>query len=586
MSGDKNKPDPYQEERQEALAQNGTLDAVTNMTKIVNPFGPFGTTRGIHFGSTSFEGYDLNDMVDIVESAGPELLESASKALVDARDAIRDAAGELERDIEGIDWKGESRTAFTTWATSLVKTAEGIADYADIVGTQVMAAGSGLASVRKSMPPRDSRTDPKPVEEIPEAKRVDSNDEYTAAVKAEKHRQEAINQMYRLASFYTVSAGTMAKAEEPVFPKMPDAGVPAPPPTFLPDIPGPGHESRAFLSDARTTPQNHADVAAGRPLSGEQQSLVVHEASDSANLPQRPVGTEIASVGTLLPQEAVKPTNLTSPSTTGPTALTGPVPPMAPSAVPPTLRGPVGRAPGPSGMSAARVPPSVQGRAGGTPGSGPASRTGTGPVSQTPRTTTSGPMGSRGTGPLGQTARTSMPGQAGGSGTGPMGRGIVGGTPKSGGPVTGPVGGTPRGPVGALPATPSGRSGTGRTTDGVVGGRPVTGAVPGSNASRLPRGTVIGGEGTSAPRTAGQKSDQRGVIGAPSAMPSRGQSPRRPAASFDGVVGTPNGKASSARSGQPTAGGPITSRDGASKKSSDKNRSRSNGRRGDAPTTD
>ncbi|MGC0374444.1 WXG100 family type VII secretion target [Streptomyces sp. SAI-229] len=189
MSGDKKNPDPHQEERQEALAQNGALDAFTSMTRIVNPFGG-PSVRGFHFGSTSFEGYDLNDMIDIVESADPGLVDSAGEALIAARDAIKDAAGELSRNLGKIDWQGEAHTAFSDWAGSLVKTAEGIADYADVIGTQVLAAGSGLASVRKSMPPRDSRTDPKAVEDIPEAERVDSNDEYTAAVKAEGHRQE------------------------------------------------------------------------------------------------------------------------------------------------------------------------------------------------------------------------------------------------------------------------------------------------------------------------------------------------------------------------------------------------------------
>lgn len=224
---DKNKPNPHQEEQQDALAQNGALDAVMNMTRIV----PFGPSRGIHFGSTNFEGYELNKMLDIVESANPELLESAGQALVDARDAIKKAAQELSDNLGGdVDWKGEARNAFTDWRDSLVTTAEGIAAYADTVGTQVMAAGSGLASVRKSMPPRDTRVNPTPVKDFVEVEKVETNDEYMAAAKVEKHRQEAINQMYRLASFYTVSAGMMGKAEEPVFPRMPDVGVPPPPP--------------------------------------------------------------------------------------------------------------------------------------------------------------------------------------------------------------------------------------------------------------------------------------------------------------------------------------------------------------------
>ncbi|MGC9381965.1 hypothetical protein [Streptomyces sp. MH13] len=586
MSGDKNESDLHPEERQDALAQNGVLDAVMTMTRIV----PFGSARGVRFGSTSFENHELNQMIDIVESANPELLESAGRALVDARDAIKEAATELRTNLGGdLDWKGEARNAFSDWRDSLVKTAEGVADYADTIGTQVMAAGTGLASVRKSMPPRDTRPFSKPVEDFTEMEKTETNEQYTQALKVEKNRQEAINQMYRLASFYTVSAGMMGSAEEPVFPKMPDVGVPPPPPDFSPFKPGSGYESpRGFLSDARSTPQNYVDVGSGQPGqpdSDGQQPLGAQNPSVTEKQSQRPVGTEIAGVGTLLPQEGAKATGGTPPPTTGSTGSTGPVSPVVPSTVPPALRGAGGRTPGPRDMSAPKVPPSAQGRTGGTANHGQATRPGTGPTSQAPRANQPGPLGGRGTGPLGPAARTAAPGQVGSPGTGPMGRGIVGGTPKPGGSVTGPVGGgSPRGPVSGFRAVPSGPSGAGRTTDGVVGGRPVTGATPGSNASKLPRGTVIGGEGARAPRTAGQRPDQRGVIGAPPAASTGGQVSRRPATGPDGVVGKPNAKTPSTGGSGPTSGRPAAPRGVAGKQRSKEGRSRRDERRGNQGT--
>lgn len=582
MSGDK-KPDPYLEERQEAQAQNGALDAFTHMTRFVSPFGPF-SPRGFHFGSTSFEGYDLNDMIDIVESANPALLESAAGALVSASEAIREAADELGRDIEGIDWKGESNTAFTKWATSLVKTAEGIADYADIVGTQVMAAGSGLASVRKSMPPRDNRTDPKTVDDIPEAKRVDSNDEYTAAVKAEKHRQEAINQMYRLASYYTVSAGMMQAAEEPVFPKMPDAGVPLPPGYVKPEPPEKDRAPLTPLNDAHPAYQESRFVGAGSPRAEEQQSFL-KEASVPEALPRQPVGTEINSVGTLPPQEAVKPTAVTPP-TSGSAGPQGMISPLAPSAVPPAFRGAVGRTTGPSGVPAAKIPPSAQGRVGGAASSGPAARTGSGALGQTPRAAMPGSLGSRESGPLGQAGRTALPGQAGSHGTAPMGRGVVGGVPKPAGPVPGHVSGVPRGPMGAMGATPSSRSGPERGSDGVVGGRPVTGAVSGGNSSKLPRGTVIGGEGVSGSRATGQRPGQHGVIGAPPATSSTGQASRRSVGSSGGVVGMPNGRVPGTRNSGRTSGESEVQRGATGGRGPGTSRSRREERRDGAPASD
>ncbi|WP_053913711.1 WXG100 family type VII secretion target [Streptomyces sp. TP-A0875] len=581
MSEENGTPDPYQEQRQQALSQNGVLDAAMTVTKIIGPFTPL---RGIHFGSTSFEGYDLNAMVDIVESANPELLESAGKALVDAKEAIDEAAEELRRNLGDIDWKGEAHTAFRTWGDSLVETAKQVAGYAETIGTQVMAAGSGLASVRKSMPPRDNRSDPKKVSDIPEAKQVETNDEYTAAVKAEGHRQEAINQMYRLASFYTVSAGTMRGTEEPVFPKMPDVGVP---PGSLPsgDPRKPSDvASGASMSDSQATTAQAPPRAVAAEGRGETPIRHLVE-QKNVDLPAaRPVGMEIDSVGTLPPQEVVRPNSVTPP-TAGPATPVGPVPPMAPGMVPPSLRGAGRRAGGPGGTSALRVPPSAQGRSGGPLGNGPVGRGGSGPVGQVPRGATPGPaggrgagpvgpVGSRGTGPVGPVGRTATPSQTGAR---PMGRGIVGGVPKPAAPAGGPLGGATRGPVGPMGASPSGRAGagSGRAPQGVVGGRPVTGTAAAGGGSKLPRGTVIGGGSAPAPSSTGQRPAQRGVIGAPA--PSDGkQSPRRSVPGSDGAIGAPNG------------GTPGSTRGGERKKEkgSDRRRSRRDEQRGDASATD
>ncbi|MFE6286949.1 hypothetical protein [Streptomyces sp. NPDC057877] len=572
--GDKHNGERHQQEYQEALNQNGTLDAVMTMTRLISPFG---SSRGIHFGSTNFEGYDLNDMIDIVESANPELLESAGTALVDARDAITDAAEELSKNLGKIDWQGEAHKAFSDWGDSLIKTAQGIATYADTIGTQVMAAGSGLASVRKSMPPRDNRTDRKSVDDIPEAKRDDSNEEYTAAVKAEAHRQEAINQMYRLASFYTVSAGAMGAAEEPVFPKMPDVGVPEPPPGF-----GPVEPSRptAPLSPAsEPTTAQQVSAAAGAERQSPAEVLSPRTGVDGVvATPRQSVGTEIDSVGTLPPQEVVKPTPGVPPSPTGTTPSTGPVPPMAPTAIPPTARGPVGRATKTGGVPPTRIPPAAQGRVNTSPPPrgpvppGPMGRTGTGPVPGGPtgRTPTAGPVVGRGvgpTGPMGPTGRGTTPAPAGTRGAAPVQRGIVGGKPQAMGPGIGHVGAArgPVGPMGPTGAPPSGRSSAGRPRDGVVGGRPVTSGTSGGG-SKLPRGTVIGGERTQGSASTTQKPGQRGVIGAPPAPANSGQTSRRTTGRQDGVIGTPNGRTPGTRNS-----GRAPDRDE---------------RRGDAPRTD
>ncbi|GAA1433384.1 hypothetical protein GCM10009601_55830 [Streptomyces thermospinosisporus] len=579
MSGDKNTtPDPYTQ----AQAQNGTLDAVMQMGKVLNPFG--GTPGpGIHFGRTSFEGYDLNDMIDIVESANPELLEAAGTALVAARDAIKEAAEELKGNLPGIDWQGEAHTAFDRWAKSLVKTAEGVGDYADVIGTQVLAAGAGLASVRASMPPRDTRSERKTVDDIPESKRVESNEEYAAALKAEKNRQEAINQMYRLASFYTVSAGYMQQAEEPVFPKMPDVGVPPPDDVYRIEDPavGAGNPSVGPADDKATADRRSAATGVGE--SGPGAKMPASGPVDA--LAPRPAGTEINSVGTLPPQEAVKPTTGTPPSIGGPPAATGAVPPpMAPTGPSPAFRGPLGRATGPGGIPATRMPPSaIPGRAGAPTGAVPPK--GPGPV-QGPRPAVqgAGPVGSRGADRAVPTGRTVTPGQAVPRATGPGTRGIVGGMPKPVGPVTGHAAGAPKGSAGATGVPAAGRGA------GVVGGRPVTGPTPGSaagrNSAKLPRGTVIGGEGSPTPRTTGgQKRGQHGVIGAPSASPQAERSSRRSPGNADGVVGMPRATGQPGTRTRDRVGGTDAARGDARNSGARDGRSRRDERRDDQAAT-
>ncbi|WP_157880617.1 hypothetical protein [Streptomyces sp. Root1310] len=555
MADHEKKSDQYQTERQEAAQQNSGVEDAVNKAAVISP-GSLSSPGG--FGKTSFEGYDLNAMIDIVESANPETLENAATALVDARDAINEAANELSRNLGNVDWEGEAHTAFYTWGMNLTTTALALATYTDEVGTQVLAASSGLASVRKSMPPRDSRADPKKVEDIPTPQRVEGNEEYTAAVKADKDRQEAINQMYRLASFYTVSSGMMSLAEEPEFPQMPGMGVPEPSPDYgkFKDPPGQGPLSSA--SDVGTTSHHSAATGTERPRAENLPSS--HSRGDeTVRLPEHHVGTEIDSVGTLPSQDAVKPIAVTASPTAVPSATSaGTVSPFAPTGLPPALRGAAGRTSGVGGIPASRAT-SAQGRVGGAPSGTAAGRTGAGP--------------------MGQVGRAAAAGKTGGRTTGPMGRGVVGAAPKTGGQATGRTGGVPRGPVTGMGATNpgrpgSGRTGAGRTGDGIVGGRPVAAGAPGGKATRLPRGTVVGGESAPASRAGGEKPGQRGVVGTSGSTRGAGKAARRAAGSPDGVVGNPKGRVSGNATGGPGAArGPARNQGGGEGRSSRDKRS-------------
>lgn len=471
---------------------------------------PFGGTPRL-FGKTDFEGHQLNDMIDLVENANPEHLTTAGHALFNARDAIRDAAKELKANIHVVHWEGESGDAFRTWGDKLVGNTHKLADFADVAAVQISAAGSGLASVSKAMPKRDHRAEPVKVADIPPTKRIAGNAEYEAAVAVEKDRQEAINQMNRLSSFYSVSEQTLAAQQPPVFEAMPKVGVPQP-------VPGYGNEPREPIQTGADGRHSVGAPVTGRH-SGERPSVPArsdvtgqpaHSADatvPSVHLPtEHPVGTELSSVNappapTTSPVVAPQ----TTPVSPTPAGGNGFMPPLG-EFVPSIARGSM-RAAGPVGDGFRSPARSVSGPAGST------AREATGPM-----------------GRAGAAEQAAARGGTSSTGQMPMGRGVSGGSPRIGGA------GSPR--AGSTGPTAAGRGG------GIVGGRP-NASPSAAPTPRAAKGTVVGGEGTPGSARSAGRSSQRGVVGAGSPPPASGA---RSLSNADGVTGKPQGKTAGARS--------------------------------------
>ncbi|MEV0641343.1 hypothetical protein AB0I77_41760 [Streptomyces sp. NPDC050619] len=519
MSDEQKHQDPHQAEKKQVAEQAGVINTASRVVE-ATPFG--GAALGA-LGRSNFESHDLNAMIDLVESARPEDLETAGKALWNAKDAIEKAAEELKGHIGRVEWEGETATAFHKWGDKLVKHALELAAFAEVTGTQITAAATGLASVRTAMPPRDTRFAPKTVDQIPTPMQVEGNREYAAAVKAEKDRQEAINQMNRLASFYAVSEEVMAGQEPPAFEPMPDVGVPKPDPNYEERRNNEAQGSGELRAAHQSVVAGHdsSSTATGHPRSGDTTPPLKH-VDDPTVSSDVNVGTKIDSVGTVPPQEVTRPSTNVAPPVTGPSGgHGGTVPPFPSGTVPPAPSGPAGRTSGFGGANGNRAAPiSAQGRTG----------------------TPNGTVGGRGTsGPMGHATTTGQSGTRGG-GASPMGRGVSGGMPRAiGGPASDRAGGA---------------SSTGAARgNGVVGGRPATGP-QGATGSRVPRGTVVGAEGNTGSRTPAGQIGQRGVIGAPNSTPGTrpGQTARPPARNPDGVVGTPKGRTPPARSGGPAGG--------------------------------
>ncbi|MFF4918459.1 hypothetical protein [Streptomyces tendae] len=457
-------------------------------------------------GRTNFENHDLNEMVELVEQTNPEDLESAGKALWDARDAIKEAAKELDGHIGNVHWVGEAGEAFRKWGRSLVTSTHGLSAFAGGAGDQITAAAVGLANVRTAMPERDTRPTSKALrpEQLPTPMQVESNSDYAEAVRVEKDRQEAINQMNRLSSYYAVSEGFLAGLKPPTFTSMPDVGVPKP--SRSPVDSGNGTLPTAGVEGNRTGIPSSDRSSASVEGPSQPQDMRNGVVSTDGRTRQFvdldvPVSTTIDSVGTpTLPTAPVS--GPTLPSTLPPGDGGGPTGPFGPSFGPPVSPGRPSRVDGGPGRTRAPFP--AQGRVtppgqGGGPGPGrPGNQ---GPFNQVGRPTPA---------PAGQ--QPVAKGLTSGAKPSLMGPGVSGGTPRPNPtmvqrPTSGPI------------------TGAGRT-GGVVGGRPTstTGAT-GRSGPKLPRGTVVGADaGTQSGK--GGSTAKPGITGVPAGSRSAARAER------------------------------------------------------------
>ncbi|MEV0925665.1 hypothetical protein AB0I99_11130 [Streptomyces spongiicola] len=525
------------EDSTQIRARFGATDALERFATMMDDIG-FGSGSGGFFGRTDFESRRLNEMLDLVGNSNPADLERAGEALVGAKTALNRAARELSDYVNRVEWKGEAATEFRRFGNALAKHAYALATFANAAGTQMTAASTGLTSVRNSMPrERDNRQVPRTVEDFALTPAKENDPEYLEAVRVERNRQEAINQMNRLASFYAVSEESLAAQQPPAFPAALSA-----------DVPRPTVMRRG--SDSQVNPAHSAgsssDVSRpGADQGGTRATGGGSRAGEFGTVPsvtERQTAMEIDGVATPPAPTATSGGAPHSPATGSPGNPGGPH-----SSTPPVLAAPVqGLPPRARGTSAApRVGGSAGGNAVGRPsatGSGApaAGRAGVaGRTGAVGSPTTPGAQGMLGR-PYGPTGTGGAAGRAGAVGA--SGQGPAVGRPAAAGQS--PAGRTSRAP------TASGRAGH---SSGVIGGTPQR-AVPGNAGSRTPKGTVVGAETSPHGRSPGARSNQFGAIGAGEgkAVP---RTTGKGTPTVDGVLGMPRngaqgvGSASGAVSG-------------------------------------
>lgn len=524
-------PTPEQQQKKTSAGlrqQFHAVDAVETMKPFPGLLG-FGGGWGNLFGRTDFADRELNSMLDLLETANPPDLEHVARALAKARDSLNDAARELDDYLKKTDWEGESGREFRRYGRELTKHAWEVASFANVAATQVSVAGTGLASVSNSTPRhRDTRLVPKRPEDFTSVERTENNAAYKQAVEVERNRQETINQMNRLASFYAVSEQSLAAQQAPAPPKPVRAAVPEPSGS-VGARPGGSWTVDALATGATA----HIGPGGGRfdEASEGTSYALIPGASPSGPAP----GTSV-QIDTTAPPVAPAPNPAPAPTGSGPTGPSdGPMLPPASLGTPPpnAMRRPAG-----GGNGTAKA----------TPRPGPA-------VGQPGRPgTTATPTGGTGSG-------RNTPTAAGRPG--PVGRpGAQGSNP----PVTGRP--STRGRAGTTGGGPAatGRPGTGRTRQPPITGRPSAtqpttgraGTRPTSGSTRTPGGGAIGSSPAAPSRGSAGRTGQSGVV-----VPQRSAGSPRPAGrgagtpAANGVVGTPRGAAAGSRpgAGDFTAGG-------------------------------
>ncbi|MEN8651240.1 hypothetical protein ABCR94_11490 [Streptomyces sp. 21So2-11] len=495
--------------------------------------------------STNFQSMSHEKLVAMLTAANPAGPANLARKLAGAATTISKIGEDIKTHVAGLPWHGEGGDAFRQWGNQTANATLHLGEYSEVASRWMEQVSTAVAEAKATMPPlsettkakgdllsaqknHKAATDPENRND-PDARTVakSSQADATAAQgRMDAARQEAVQRLSKLAQAYELSAHQVNSVQPPTFPPparymggfdqwRPAVGHQAAPPSAEGGPMAPSSSGSGPLS----TPTSGRSSDTGPSLPGAYGAQQTDGVSSSASAvrPERPVGMEIDSVGTL-PQapsgpSAAPPANV--PAVSRPDGGMAPPLGLAPSAS-------GGRTPASSAPDRARRqnsgvrPPMLPGQgtsgaqasAGRPPGGG--GIVGGRPTPSTNRTPGGIPRGT-------------VVGGEGAYGRGPMGSG-------SGGAGTG---GAARGPMGAGTGAGTGGAGAGQRgsavgrrlaseTGGIVGGRPNQSSRAGTRPF-TPGGTglVRGAAPGSAPQATGPAGRGGAAIPPPSSRTRR-----------------------------------------------------------------
>ncbi|MEY2229689.1 WXG100 family type VII secretion target [Streptomyces sp. BF23-19] len=400
--------------------------------------------------ATDFEGFTHQQMRDMIASLDPASVQARADQLASAAKKIKAIGVKLKQHVVS-GWEGEGADAFQEWVGRAGNATLRLSDYSAEGGDWMGKVVQNMTEATK-MTAVDATATKNLAAAIehhndPDAAQVRS--EAQATLDAD-HR-EAVRLMTNLAQSYQHSSDQMNKAEIPTFPPPPGWFVPERSDSELEEMerPGGGFGGGAGSTGSSYTPSSPSGGAPSddtRYVPGQQprpdstpQSVPV------SPIPDREVGVDLDTVGTLPPNQTLPPVT----TTPGGPLPTGPGGPQPGPFVPPIAIPPISGVKGP-----------------GLPGV-------FGPGISVPGTTS--PLGKGGGLPSGMLPRDS---------------GIMGGRPVT---STGPSSGIPRGTVigeGAQTGRPMGGGGMGHGGGGAHG---IQGGLPAGRRLASEPGGVVGG---------------------------------------------------------------------------------------------
>ncbi|AJT66212.1 hypothetical protein T261_4569 [Streptomyces lydicus] len=302
-------------------------------------------------GTHAFDNLSHETLYSMVANGDPGKIEAMGVALTDAGSEIAKITKDLEGYVGQVHWEGDGAEAFRKWTTATAKESHKLAQFARTAGEE-MTVSAGALNQAKNMPK------PPPPKNLVET--------HSATVRSgletlSPDRQEAINAMTRLASYYSTAQEKIERQAAPNF--EPASGF----------VPGPERGNvdiikDSYVLDRRTTsstPQGTGGTGptTSRNSSGsEQYAAPSRSASDDVHREGK-VSTSVDSTApVVLPKPPQSPGNASPSQPDGSEGSRGP-------GMPSPVTTPAGKLKVPNGReSRSPSPQPITGRTGRTPG--------------------------------------------------------------------------------------------------------------------------------------------------------------------------------------------------------------------------